>query len=413
MKQGWRWWMLAWVLLSFSFPATVQGFSKIIINLPSRTLAYYEDGALVKEYLVAIGKPSTPTPVGEFQIQEKIINPVWYPPDKKGWAVLSGPANPLGYRWMGIGGNYGIHGTNMPWSIGSVVSNGCIRMFEEQAEELFDKVAIHTPVYIVYERLKIHMDDKGYLWAGLFPDVYGYQYVGEEDIQNHLQSMGTEALVPQERVRELLHGEEGKTVLLGRLRKIQVNGQLLAETAIAVAQMEYVPVLAVAAALRSPVVWDVQQFLIKGKTGQASGLVKEGVIYVKAGDLPLLFGGTALWSEKEECIQVSVPCLWLGKALCGAVQRMEGRCLAPVREAIRQADAKYSWREGEKALWLGMRRVPVLLLEGEPYLEAEKLGMYLHRGILWQEQEQRLVLSENTFPMDYSMYLEEMGSFFD
>ncbi|MGB9802898.1 LysM peptidoglycan-binding domain-containing protein, partial [Desulfofundulus sp.] len=57
-----------------------------------------------------------------------------------------------GTRWMGLdipGGNYGIHGTNNPDSIGKAVSNGCIRMYNHHIEELFPHVPLGTPVRIV------------------------------------------------------------------------------------------------------------------------------------------------------------------------------------------------------------------------------------------------------------------------
>jgi lipoprotein-anchoring transpeptidase ErfK/SrfK len=89
----------------------------IVINLPSRTLELYSGYDLVKAYPVAIGKPSTPTPLGEFSVFEKEMNPAWYPP-RTGEVIPSGPWNPLGYRWVGFYGLVGFHGTNAPWAIG-------------------------------------------------------------------------------------------------------------------------------------------------------------------------------------------------------------------------------------------------------------------------------------------------------
>lgn len=109
--------------------------SHISINLSARRLSYLEGERLVKMYPVGVGKPSTPTPTGNYNIIEKIIN----------------PGGALGSRWMGLSiptGNYGIHGTNNPQSIGGYVSHGCIRMFNQDVEELFPRVSIGTPVKI-------------------------------------------------------------------------------------------------------------------------------------------------------------------------------------------------------------------------------------------------------------------------
>lgn len=109
--------------------------SYIAINLSTRRLSFHEGQRLVNTYPVGVGKSSTPTPTGSFSVREKVMH----------------PGGVLGTRWMGLsipGGNYGIHGTNNPSSIGGYVSNGCIRMFNQDVEELFPRVMIGTAVEI-------------------------------------------------------------------------------------------------------------------------------------------------------------------------------------------------------------------------------------------------------------------------
>src|SRR5689334_8614558 len=123
---------------------------QIIISIPDRKLVLLEDGDLKRIYPIAVGKPSTPSPVGTFQIANRVVNPTWFGP--KG-AVPPGKANPLGTRWMGIGyKGYGIHGTNAPRSIGKAASHGCIRMHTKDAEELFKLVAVGDEVQLLGER---------------------------------------------------------------------------------------------------------------------------------------------------------------------------------------------------------------------------------------------------------------------
>lgn len=108
----------------------------ITINRSLHKLTLYRDSIVFKNYPVAVGKPSTPTPVGTFRIVNRAIN----------------PGGPFGARWLGLNapnGDYGIHGTNNPSSIGKDVSNGCIRMFNEQVIELSNLVSIGTVVKIV------------------------------------------------------------------------------------------------------------------------------------------------------------------------------------------------------------------------------------------------------------------------
>lgn len=105
----------------------------IMINKAVRQLTLFSGNVPVRQYPVAIGKPSTPTPVGNYAIATKIMN----------------PGGVLGTRWMGLNYDaYGVHGTNRPWLIGQMVSNGCIRMHNGNAEELFALIVVGTPVYI-------------------------------------------------------------------------------------------------------------------------------------------------------------------------------------------------------------------------------------------------------------------------
>jgi lipoprotein-anchoring transpeptidase ErfK/SrfK len=117
---------------------------RLVISIPDRKVALIEDGRVLKVYPVAVGKPSTPSPKGSFQIASHVQHPTWYHPGK---VVGPGPANPLGTRWMGLGyRGYGIHGTNMPLSIGKAASHGCIRMRNHDVEELFELVQVGDPV---------------------------------------------------------------------------------------------------------------------------------------------------------------------------------------------------------------------------------------------------------------------------
>jgi lipoprotein-anchoring transpeptidase ErfK/SrfK len=123
---------------------------RIVINVPARRLSLVQGGTLVKAYPVAVGKSWTQTPRGSFHILQKAKDPTWAPKGRP--AVPPGPNNPLGHRWMRISPNgYGIHATNEPNSIGKARSHGCIRMSRDDAEDLFDRVAVGTPVDIVYD----------------------------------------------------------------------------------------------------------------------------------------------------------------------------------------------------------------------------------------------------------------------
>lgn len=137
---------LAAVLEANTTPSPpAQAGESILINKANNRLYFYRDGRLVKEYPVATGRNPELTPEGNFTILTKGV-------DSPG-ANSMDPR--LGSRWMGLsaggaraGHKYGIHGTNEPSSIGKYASGGCIRMQNEDVEELFQMVPTGTPVQI-------------------------------------------------------------------------------------------------------------------------------------------------------------------------------------------------------------------------------------------------------------------------
>lgn len=105
----------------------------IHIDTALRRLLLFDGTHALLAYPVGIGKASTPTPLGDFYIVSRIVQ----------------PGGILGTRWLGLNYDaYGIHGTNRPDSIGQMVSNGCIRLHNHHIEVLFDYVPFGTPVLI-------------------------------------------------------------------------------------------------------------------------------------------------------------------------------------------------------------------------------------------------------------------------
>jgi len=148
-------------------PAPEAETLRIVINVPARRLFLVAGPRLVESWPVAVGKPSTPTPVGRFRILQMAKDPTWAPKGRP--AVPPGPRNPLGTRWMRISEDgYGIHATNDPGSIGRARSHGCIRMQVADAEALYARVSVGTPVEIVYE-LQGWEDEIGPV---TYPDLY-------------------------------------------------------------------------------------------------------------------------------------------------------------------------------------------------------------------------------------------------
>lgn len=123
---------------------------RIVVSILDRKLAVMEDDRVLRVFETAVGAPKSPSPTGSFKIINSIADPTWY---SKGKIVGPGKCNPLGTRWLGLSlKGYGIHGTNVPSSIGHNASHGCIRMRNRDVEELFKMVAVGDQVELRGER---------------------------------------------------------------------------------------------------------------------------------------------------------------------------------------------------------------------------------------------------------------------
>ena len=119
----------------------------IVVDKTQNILILKSDDEIIKTYIVSTGTNNS-TPSGTFKIINKLENPTWF---KAGLVVPFGsPENVLGTRWMGFNlAGYGIHGTVEPQNLGKQVTQGCVRMANSEAEELYTIVPVGTEVTIV------------------------------------------------------------------------------------------------------------------------------------------------------------------------------------------------------------------------------------------------------------------------
>ena len=143
----------------------------IVVNVPAMRLYYFaaeKDPAApaatvtrVTSHPIGVGVEGWSTPLGEAKVVQKVEKPVWYPPasirkehaergDPLPSVVPAGPDNPLGEYAMTLSiPSYLIHGTNKPAGVGMRSSHGCIRLYPEDIEALFKRVARGTVVRLV------------------------------------------------------------------------------------------------------------------------------------------------------------------------------------------------------------------------------------------------------------------------
>ena len=105
------------------------------IYLHKLKLVVFSDGEEYASFPIASGRPATPSPMGEWRVTDKNYR----------------PNDAFGTRWMRLSvpwGGYGVHGTNAPWSVGRVVSLGCIRMYNKDVELIYPWIPVGTRIII-------------------------------------------------------------------------------------------------------------------------------------------------------------------------------------------------------------------------------------------------------------------------
>jgi L,D-transpeptidase ErfK/SrfK len=177
----------------------------LVLNLPEMRLYYFPVPDLGKQpvvitHPVSIGRMDWSTPIGNLQVVAKQINPAWFPPAslrKEAAAtgealpkvIRPGPDNPLGRYAIRLSmPGYLIHGTNKPYGVGMRVTHGCLRMYPEDIETLFNILPIGAQVQIINQAIKV-----GWLGQTLYLEVHPPL---EDDAEQHksLRKMAFDAI---------------------------------------------------------------------------------------------------------------------------------------------------------------------------------------------------------------------------
>lgn len=197
----------------------------LVINLPEFRLYHFiPETKMVSTYPVGIGDVGWETPVAVSHIIYRQVDPTWLVPKslraKYGATTIPpGPKNPLGKYWLGLSlTGYGIHGTNSPWGIGRRVSHGCIRLYPEHIALLFENVSVNTPVEIIYEPVKIGVQDRS-IFIEVHPDIYNRIPDIQAQTFRRLHELGIFSDVSVSLVKDALEKQNGLPVRVGFLKK--------------------------------------------------------------------------------------------------------------------------------------------------------------------------------------------------
>ena len=202
----------------------------ILINIPQRMLFHFSQGTLRAAYPVGLGKPSWPTPEGEFKIVAREVNKAWKVPAsiqeemrRENRIVLEevppGPDNPLGTHWLGLSlWGYGIHGTIAPSSVYHFRSHGCIRLHPDDIAELFDRVSVGTPGRLIYQPVLLAVVEDGRILLEVHRDIYN---MGVDPAQTVRDLADVHELGPSidwSRVADVIAEQDGLAREVGRVR---------------------------------------------------------------------------------------------------------------------------------------------------------------------------------------------------
>ena len=166
----------------FIIPAAQR--TGLILNLPEMRLYYFPKTKpgrfpVMITHPVSVGRMDWVTPLGKTTIASKQKDPSWRPPKsikeeaaREGRPlpdiIPAGPDNPLGRYALRLGiPGYLIHSTNKPYGVGMRVSHGCVRMYPEDIESMFNDIPVSTPVQIVNQPIKL-----GWLADTLFIELH-------------------------------------------------------------------------------------------------------------------------------------------------------------------------------------------------------------------------------------------------
>ncbi|MBI3432997.1 MAG: L,D-transpeptidase family protein [Hydrogenophilales bacterium] len=201
----------------------------LLINLPQAMLFHFNQGVLVSAYPVGLGKPSWPTPQGEFRIVNRQANKPWLVPKsiqeemrREGKVVQEevppGPDNPLGTHWLGLSlWGYGIHGTIAPASVYHFQSHGCIRLHPDDIAELFDQVRVRTVGRLIYQPVLLAVIEDGRILLEVHRDIYKKGIDPAQTVRDLAEANGLSQAINWPKVDAVIAAQDGLAEEVGRL----------------------------------------------------------------------------------------------------------------------------------------------------------------------------------------------------
>jgi hypothetical protein len=389
----------------------------IYINAASRTLKLFNNGELVKEYPVAVGKPTTKTPIGSFTIRNKVVNPYW---NNKGNIVAPGPRNPLGIRWMGISaprGTYGIHGNNVPSSIGTYASAGCVRMYNNDAAELYSLITVSAKVQISYDSIELKQDKYSSSNALIiYPDVYK-QKNAEALLKNILSSNRNVSPEQAARALKLASGNIQNPIVVCDGTAVLLNNQYITNDAFVENNKIYIYYMAA-----------IDYFGMDGEAVTELGipvLERNKKVYINLSDVIAKIGGQQKIDAKNNNVYINASLVKVnGKYLCNykgsfdkeyLLESSEMKQVGQIRlnnsqqsTNLKELCNSNSWKLAANSINKTIDiRIPLQVKIGEQYIKTE-----FYNGRYYIDSESAVGIS-NIQNQNLNLYVYKEKSYYD
>jgi lipoprotein-anchoring transpeptidase ErfK/SrfK len=230
------------VVVPTSWVLPCCSYDGLIVNVPELRLYYYQRApgepgtTIVRTYPLGLGRDDRRTPKGSFTVTGKTVNPTWVIPprirqdhireygDSRSSIAGGEPDNPLGkYRFELSLEPYRIHGTNIPWGIGMLISNGCSRLYPEDVEHIFPMVSVGTRGAFIYQPVKVGVRD-GQVYVEAHPDLYGLGGSVSPNASTTLKLAGM--TLADARVVSVLRTAQGLPTKVGSVSELPIAAQL-------------------------------------------------------------------------------------------------------------------------------------------------------------------------------------------
>ncbi|WP_427338939.1 L,D-transpeptidase [Caloranaerobacter sp. DY30410] len=367
------------------YAESVENQYKIVINVPSKKLTLFKNNIIIKEYPVAVGKSKTQTPIGEFKIINKVINPYYSKKNIPGGS----PRNPLGSRWMGFKVHYGIHGNSAPNSIGTFASGGCVRMYERDIQEIFGVVPVGTPVQIKYDLIEVVNDIDGEEpILIIYPDYYNKVCNIKELIKQKLEELNLYNEISDKRLEQITKLDKNKKIVFSNNLTFFINKKYITDDMKIIDGVYYINLNKFAKWLNTniPVIYNENYVYVMGNFIKA--VYVDNKYYIALSDIQKLLGGQLDINKDSYLIELSTDAVFLNnKYLTNQVLNITANPkigLSVISQyldigiQIEQNKIKYYLKNGKE--------IPYELYEGIPYVDANYL-----------KENTKLILDISTF----------------